>query len=419
MTPAKLSTLDVLFPDPEARLWEWRSMHALAAGEMQREEERYKEALKRPDLMPRTQARLRAVLQAKVEWRKAVDELMAPLTSVPTGSVDALRLIAGKATTAQSLLAYVSNVFRDWGWPESGENAASLRLVLAALPAGAKPKHILVLGAGACRLPYDLHQALAPEATTACDINPFYLLVAERMLAGKRLTLNEFPLAADGQAQAAVARRLEAPERVRPGFQLALADAMNPPFPAGAYDLVLTPWFLDVVPQDVRQLAPKINQLLAPGGTWINFGSAVFQRPEPERCYGREELLDVVGASGFTLNHQDLTVIDYLASPASCQTRREKVLTFGATKTGEAPAVKPFEPLPDWLADPTKPIPLVPAFADHVRAQMMFAAIVQLADGKNSARDIAAVVAQSLKVPPEQALATVTRFLAQLYGQVT
>lgn len=410
-----LGKLPVLFADPDAKLWEWRNLHALAIAEMERDEERHKNAAKGPALTPTTARRLRTVLQAKVEYRKAIAQLLEPLHAAPVAAIDAFRLLMGKSSASQTLIGYVTNVFRDWGWPETTENAAALRLVRAALPAGAKPRRLLVLGGGACRLPYDLHQALSAESTVVCDINPLYLLLAARLADGKRASLHEFPLAPDGLDNAAVLRRLEAPAAAGEGFHLVLADAMDPPFAAGAFDLVLTPWFLDIVPQDTRFLAPKINRLLAPGGTWVNFGSAVFQRAEPERCLSREELLEVVAGAGFTVGHQSLELIDYLASPASCQARREKVLTFGAQKTAEAPAAERFRLLPDWLTDPGKPIPHLPAFADHVRAQMMFAAIVQLADGKNSANDIAAIVGDSLKVAKEQTLPMVVRFLAGLY----
>src|SRR5262249_10314580 len=106
---------------------------------------------------------------------------------------------------------------------------------------------------------------------------------------------------------------------------------------------------------------------------------------------------------------------DYLASPASCQARREKVLTFSAVKKAEAPPAPRFNLLPDWLTDPRKKVPHVPAFQDYIKSQMMFAAIAQLTDGSRSAEEIAAFVADAMKVPPAQTLPVVLRFLASLY----
>lgn len=406
-----LEDVPALFADPEAKLWEWRGLAALAFADMERDEERHRAAAAGA-LDTLTRQRLRRVLDAKVLFRESVQGVLEPLMTARVATVDAMRLLLGKQAASQTLLGYVANVYRDWGWAHTDENRVSADLVRAAIPGS--PKSLLVLGAGACRLPYDLHALLGAERTIVTDINPFYLLLATKVMGGSSLRLPEFPLAPDGLENAAVVRTLTAPAPVGPGLHAVLADAMDPPFAAGAFDAVLTPWFLDIVPQDARLLAPKINRLLKPGGTWAYFGSTVFQRAEPERCYSREELLGVVAASGFDVAHQTVTAVDYLASPASCQARREKVLTFGATKVSEARAAARFHVLPDWLTDTTRKVPVVPAFGDYVKSQMMFAAIVQLADGTRSVDEIAAFVGEALKTPKEQARPMVVRFLAQL-----
>ena len=100
---------------------------------------------------------------------------------------------------------------------------------------------MLVLGAGAGRLAYDLHQALKPPLTVALDFNPLFLLAASRILAGPPLELYEFPIAPRSIADHAVLRRHEAPAPPAAGFELVLADASSPPFLPGRFDLVLTP----------------------------------------------------------------------------------------------------------------------------------------------------------------------------------
>ncbi|POA29059.1 hypothetical protein, partial [Pseudomonas sp. FW305-3-2-15-E-TSA2] len=70
---------------------------------------------------------------------------------------------------SQDLHSYYVNVHRDWCWGDA-ENAASHALVADALgPCGGR---VLVLGAGACRLAYDLHQSGVQAQTVALDINP-------------------------------------------------------------------------------------------------------------------------------------------------------------------------------------------------------------------------------------------------------
>jgi SAM-dependent methyltransferase len=406
-----------LYADPEARLWEWRTLTTLKRRELEQDEDRIKEAQKAPGLTEAGQKRLRAYLQAKVEFRKSLDKLLEPLNAQAVGDLDVLRQLRGKVPMSQSLTGYIGNVYRDWGWPESTENDQALSLLRDAAAAVPAPKRMLVLGAGACRLPYDLHRTLGCETTLAVDINPFYLYLAQRMLGGRSLTLPEFPLAPDGAAHHAVTRRLEAPVPTPPGLHLVFADAMDPPFAPGAFDWVVVPWFIDIVPQDPRPLLAKLNRLIRPGGALVYFGSTVFQHSDPARCYSRDELLDMITGAGFAIARTDLSVIDYLASPSSCQSRREKVLTLAALKTGEAPAAAPFQPMPEWLLDPTIPIQPLPNFRDVGRVHAIYAGVIQLIDGRRSLRDLAASFSQAFKLAPEEAESTLRRFVAQLYEQ--
>src|SRR5262249_18728539 len=152
------------------------------------------------------------------------------------------------------------------------ENAVSADIV-DGLIADAAPQRVLVLGSGAGRLADDLHRRRSPALTVALEVNPLLVLLPAAMARGARLELYEFPLAPRGVAQHAVLRRRAAPEAAAPGFEHVLADAHRPPFRRGAFDLVLTPWLVDILPEPFEQLGARVNSLLADGGRWINFGS--------------------------------------------------------------------------------------------------------------------------------------------------
>ena len=150
-----------------------------------------------------------------------------------------------------------------------------------ACPDTAPPGRVLVLGAGACRLAYDLHQRPQPSVTAALDFNPFFLLAARRNLAGPPLELYEFPIAPRSIADHAQLRVHAAPKAPAAGFMPVLADASAPPFGAGQFDLVLTPWFIDVAGEPATQVARRVNALLNPGGLWVNHGSLDFRCRQP------------------------------------------------------------------------------------------------------------------------------------------
>ena len=64
-------------------------------------------------------------------------------------------------------------------------------------------------------------------------------------------------------------------------------------------DVVVTPWFVDIVHQDLKVTANHINQLLKPGGLWINYGSLAFFHADETKCYAREEVPEVIKLEGF------------------------------------------------------------------------------------------------------------------------
>src|SRR5690606_3628478 len=114
---------------------------------------------------------------------------------------------------------------------------------------GASPGRTLVLGAGAGRLAYDFHERCGTASTTALDFNPLLVLLAARAARGEAIELYEFPLAPRSTAEQAVLRRLAAPRPARHGLRFVLGDANRPPFPAGAFDTVITPWLVDILPE--------------------------------------------------------------------------------------------------------------------------------------------------------------------------
>ncbi len=66
--------------------------------------------------------------------------------------------------------------------------------------------------------------------------------------------------------------------RRAPGLELVAADALQPPFADGAFDTVVTPWFVDIIGEPFARVAARVNLLLKPGGRWINCGSLAFSR---------------------------------------------------------------------------------------------------------------------------------------------
>jgi hypothetical protein len=311
----------------------------------------------------------------------------------------------------QGLTTYYANVHRDWAWGEE-ENEASFAIVQAALEPAA-PTRVLVLGAGAARLAYDLHMRSCAAATVALDFNPLLMLLAQRVSRGERIELYELPIAP--RAEHAVLRSLAAPSPARSGLRFVIADAHRPPFRAGVFDAVVTPWLVDILPERFDALCARINALLAPNGRWVNFGSLAFHAADPALRYDIDECTAAMQENGFGAVAVAEHEIAYMCSPASRHGRRERAVAWTAHKTLAAKKLARHEALPDWLVRGQAPVPVSESFRMQAMTMRVHAFIMSLLDGRRSIKDIAALMHEQKLMGRDEAEAAVRTFLIKMY----
>ena len=404
-----------LFADPAGVLGEWRARTHGFLAELEAQAGRYRAALGPQVTRAATRNRLKLLAAACSDHARRLRALLAPLGLGAAAAPELYRALGVSLPSSQGLTSYYANLHRDWCWGEA-ENEASFRLVDLAL-GGSAPGATLLLGAGAGRLAYDLHQRRRPHALVAADVNPLFLLAAQRLLAGETVELYEFPIAPRDIDSHAILRRLQAPGPAAEGLHLVFADATDGPFAAGAFDTIVTPWLIDIVDEDLAVFARRINGWLKPGGRWVNSGSLSFAGDDPARRYALEEVLDVVAAAGFTLDHQREDAIPYLGSPASRHARLETVVTFAAVKREECVVPVRAPRSPEWLERPDLSVPLLPEFEGRQLELRVLAYVASLVDGRRSIRDIAKVLAEQRLMSAAEAEPTVCAFLQRLHAE--
>jgi hypothetical protein len=314
---------------------------------------------------------------------------------------------------------YFDHLHRDWGWGDE-ENQRAVESILTLLPSGLRPGRVLVPGAGACRLAYDLHHALTPSLTVATDINPFLFLCAAAIGAGDTIALYEFPPHPRDLASYAVRRELHAPAgELRDGFYFVLTDIDDRCFLPGSFDCVVTSWFIDAAGVDIHRLFALINELLVKGGLWINLGPTMFA-DVPSRVYSVEEILEAIVPAGFSLEESWQRFERYLTSPASASQRVERLLGFRATKSGDA-AVPPQATAevvegPAWLTDTSRPVNLKVSVRDFATAHQVTAEVLLQAEGELSLSEIVHRVANQFGLSHEVARAHAERTLRSVIG---
>ena len=179
------------------------------------------------------------------------------------------------------------------------------------------------------------------------------------------------------------------------------------------FDVVLTPWFIDVASEPVARLLPRINGQLAPGGFWIHHGSLAFAEAAPQDALSLDELLDALPANGFESAHLGEARQPYLGSPASRHARIESVVTLAARKVRDVPAPAPGRELPEWIRRADLPVPVLPQYRAQALSTRVYAFLLAMIDGERTIADMARLMEHQKPMPADDAVPAIRHFLAR------
>ncbi len=363
--------------------------------------------LLKPGLSHLTYERLKNALHRHNLTQMAIHDVLQ------TSGLQAVKNVKYEQYSMKPFLDYYHLMLRDWGWHSSDawqnenlecdENRIALNNILHLMKPvfsdGYQPKRILFIGAGAARLSWDFHCSLKPDITVALDLNPLLLSVGSRLIKNNDVLFGYETNRENGSSGFDFKQwQLSCPKEEQhlhdTWFPL-LADAIAMPFVAQSFDLVITPWVIDVIKHDCKDLIANVEKFLAPGGHWLNYGPFLYSNDFTESCkYSSFEIKEFLQLSRFSIVTEEFFVVPYSCSPLTNSGRIERVwgalakssscrehLNDGGTHTG----VIDRNCLPAWIIMPHLPIPrfttdgLFPAELEN---------IVQLIDGKNSINDL-------------------------------
>lgn len=404
--PGTLGGVPLAFDEPEPVLRRWASELGALLGRFERDVEALERQLS-AELARETRQRVLATRDALVHNQRTIEQLFAEARLSPAAP-------RAKSGDGASLLSAWFQLLRDWGWHgETQENEKSLEQVLGALGDDREVGRVLVLGAGAGRLAYDLHVRGRARCSVLLDNNPFPTLVGRRVVSGSTLRLFEVPRNPLTPEVAALERTLRREGPPVQDFHFVLADARFPTARPGAFDLVLTPWYIDRVGQSLASVARTVYRALRPGGRWLNHGPLIYdQRPLAEQLT-LPELCDLVAGLGFQKEYARSERVEYLRSRASSSGRVETVhtLTF---RRDDGPVVADV-PMPEGLVDPALPLERFEGLAAHPASNDTLAFMLSRIDGKRSVREVAEAMAPRLGVTAAEAEKLVLVALRQIF----
>lgn len=410
----KLDGIPFLFADPATSLDAWRTRYHARIRELEHENRALEAALAEADLPRPASQRMQLVRSANAAHIGELNSILAPLDTVSlTASHETYLALRTRLPGDQGISTYYANLHRDWCWGDE-ENAESLRLVLEGL-GDHEPRNMLVLGAGGSRLAYDLHRSFPAALTVASDFNPLLLLAAARLLRGESVTLHEFPIAPRNMQDIAREQVLQAPAAAGENLSLLLASALRAPFKNAAFDTLITPWLVDILPESLSLQARRWNRLLAEDGCWVWFGSHAFRSAQPRERISIEESLAIIEASGFSRPEVVEAEIPYMVSPCDRLGRSERVVVISARKTKSIKAPARHVALPDWLVRSDQPVPVIPAFQTEIMSKRILAHMMSLIDGQRSIDDMAQILEDQRLMLREEAVTSLRAMLIRMY----
>ncbi len=354
--------------------------------------------------------RIECLLLAKKDFLLELTKLLEPITNTQVASVEQYNALLDRAPSTQNLLSYEANIYRDWQWGEE-ENKLSLEMVLDIAPENFGK--LCVLGAGACRLALDLHEAVNPELTVATDINPLFLLAVDKLISGEDFLLTEFPLHPKLKEYVAIKHRMNALTKSPDDFYLCFADSAKPPFLKHVFDTVLTPWLIDIQPHQFKRFLKQLNQYIPVGGRWLNFGSLVFYQDRESLCYSSEEVVELAAEAGFEIEELSQKEIPYLKSLYNAGYRVETVWAWEAIKRSDVEAEQNVQLTPDWLLDVNKAIPTSEELWSQHQQSLFLAEVLTEIDGQTSIRELAAHLAKNNDGDEHEFQALLIRYFMQ------
>lgn len=303
-----------------------------------------------PQLLSLTRKKMKTLKDIHTFHLNNMSSLMSFLSDPRIQHSEYSRIMGQKPQT-NHLSQYHSHLCKDWSWGNE-EISSAKKLIASCLKeingAGGK---MLALGAGACRLPYELHRHLPFQESYMMDINPLLLSIARKVIQGEKIEIVEFPLVPLNSESFAVSSVLQCEQKIDEGIHYLVHDVQEWGFQNQTFDFVFTPWFIDISPLDAVEQFARINSVLKKGSYWINYGPLIFNKSDFSKYYSLEEVIYLVEKSGFEILSHSYEAVPHLKNPQSGRWQHDHVLTFCAQKVKDCatPDLKNSTEAPDWI----------------------------------------------------------------------
>ena len=369
---------------------------------------RYKQALKNQknkNSKARIDSCIKALEQKHNEYKKSLEYF-----NTRELNQEWLNLIQSMPNPVFSLEKYAANIFRDWSSDEIDQQVSALQK-LAPLE---DYNDTLVLGSGFGRLAYELARKLSGNCF-AMDINPWMQFSANRIIKSEFKEFYEMSLFSYKAEDQTKLHKFSLPKQKIDNLFFVLGDFFDDITKEKAFDTLVCPWFLDILPQEPEYVINRFNYALKENGQLIFCGPLSFAQQNIENQLGFEELKDVLSDQGFEVTDSFVQTEKYLNSDIQAQARTEKVLYFKARKIKNIKKLEKKTTYPDFLVDSKINIPLHHSWEKHKVLHRLYLEILYTIDGEVNLEQLSQAVAINYNMQEKDAKAALSLFILQLW----
>lgn len=221
----------------------------------------------------------------------------------------------------QNILTYQDNIFRDWCWGQE-ENKKYANYILSKV--NDETKNILVLGAGSCGLSYELAKSSNANIISV-DINPYLLLVANKIFNHKHVKLFEFVDYPKEIKNISQKREIKPMQEELSNHFMFFSEFEDLPFKENSFDLVVGCWFYDIIPQDLEKSLLHTNSFLKSNGKSIFIGPSNFHKKAIDQRLTPKEIFSIFNELYEEVSHT-IEQVSYLDNPENSYKRLEDIL---------------------------------------------------------------------------------------------
>lgn len=364
---------------------------------------------------------------------------------LPHLSIKALAAAAGAEPHADeggSYLTTLSYLQRDWGWSPEGESElATLEgLLFAQLKElTTEADSILVLGAGAGRVAWDLRQLYGQVYATDMSLTMAYQFY--QLLSGDleffELSANNLRRSTDAVRRHVASLRPRGSGEGAPGscdnLSYFIGDAQNIPLPNHSLSAIISIYFTDLVP--LRNLLPEVKRTLKAGGLFVHIGPLEYHFIDLNDSLAADEIKSVFTRNGFTIVYEAEIPAAHLRSSASMAARLFDNWFFVAYYDTSSSAPPPsvitldsvlklagplrFERLGVLSSEGEEVIEtnLVLPSGEKYEGASSVLDILRIINGQRSNREVIEILAEDYEIPDESAYEVILRTFRTLFDK--